>query len=84
MDCATGARGALLALGVAAMSPSCRSPERGVALGLAVYNSSTTVILGVAGVAGAERTVGQVVLRWLAQRGVVAIPKPVRPERMAE
>jgi 2,5-diketo-D-gluconate reductase A len=35
---------------------------------------------------GAEhgRSVGQVVLRWLVQRGVVAIPKTVRPERMAE
>lgn len=31
-----------------------------------------------------ERTVAQVVLRWLLQRGVVAIPKSVRPERMAE
>lgn len=31
-----------------------------------------------------ERTVGQVVLRWLTQRGVIAIPKTVRPERMAE
>ncbi|SCK25744.1 aldo/keto reductase [Vogesella sp. LIG4] len=30
------------------------------------------------------RTVAQVVLRWLLQRGVVAIPKSVRPERMAE
>lgn len=30
------------------------------------------------------RTVGQVVLRWLLQRGVIAIPKSVRPERMAE
>lgn len=30
------------------------------------------------------RTVGQVVLRWLVQRGVVVIPKTVRPERMAE
>jgi 2,5-diketo-D-gluconate reductase A len=30
------------------------------------------------------RTVAQVVLRWLTQRGVVAIPKSVRPERMAE
>lgn len=44
--------GALVALGVAAMFPSGRSPERGVALGFAVYNASTTVILGVAGVAG--------------------------------
>lgn len=45
--------GALVALGVAAMFPSGQSPERGVALGFAVYNASTTVILGVAGVAGA-------------------------------
>ncbi|MEU9049382.1 aldo/keto reductase [Streptomyces sp. NPDC048384] len=31
-----------------------------------------------------DRSVAQVVLRWLTQRGVVAIPKSVRPERMAE
>ncbi len=31
-----------------------------------------------------DRTVGQVVLRWLVQRGVIVIPKSVRPERMAE
>lgn len=30
------------------------------------------------------RTVGQVVLRWLNQRGVVVIPKTVHKERMAE
>ncbi|SFO17003.1 2,5-diketo-D-gluconate reductase A [Geodermatophilus obscurus] len=30
------------------------------------------------------KSVAQVVLRWLTQRGVVAIPKSVRPERMAE
>ena len=35
---------------------------------------------------GAEhgKSVGQVVLRWLTQRGVVVIPKSVRPERMRE
>ncbi|MFE2777402.1 MULTISPECIES: aldo/keto reductase [Lactobacillales] len=30
------------------------------------------------------KTAGQVVLRWLMQRGVVALAKSVRPERMAE
>ena len=30
------------------------------------------------------KTVGQVVLRWLMQRGIVALAKTVRPERMAE
>ena len=30
------------------------------------------------------KSVGQVVLHWLVQRGVVVIPKTVRPERMAE
>lgn len=31
-----------------------------------------------------HKSVGQVVLRWMVQRGVVVIPKTVRPERMAE
>jgi 2,5-diketo-D-gluconate reductase A len=31
-----------------------------------------------------EKSVGQVVLRWLIQRDVVVIPKSVRPERMRE
>ncbi|RYG61117.1 aldo/keto reductase [bacterium] len=31
-----------------------------------------------------QKTVAQVILRWLTQRGVVAIPKSVRRERMTE
>jgi 2,5-diketo-D-gluconate reductase A len=31
-----------------------------------------------------RRTVAQVILRWLTQRGVVAIPKSVRTERIEE
>ena len=31
-----------------------------------------------------HKSIAQVVLRWLTQRGVVAIPKSVKPERMAE
>jgi 2,5-diketo-D-gluconate reductase A len=31
-----------------------------------------------------DKSVAQVVLRWLVQRGVVVIPKSVRPERMRE
>src|SRR5215203_2860102 len=31
-----------------------------------------------------EKTVAQVILRWLTQRGVVAIPKSVRKERIVE
>jgi 2,5-diketo-D-gluconate reductase A len=30
------------------------------------------------------KSVAQIVLRWLIQRGVVVIPKSIRPERMAE
>jgi 2,5-diketo-D-gluconate reductase A len=31
-----------------------------------------------------DKTIAQVVVRWLTQRGVIAIPKSVRKERMAE
>jgi diketogulonate reductase-like aldo/keto reductase len=31
-----------------------------------------------------NKSIAQVVLRWLVQRGVVAIPKSVRKERMKE
>ena len=31
-----------------------------------------------------DKSIAQVVLRWLTQRGVVAIPKSVKPARMAE
>src|SRR6185295_18673591 len=40
------------------------------------------VLLAIAGRHG--KSVAQVVLRWLTQRGIVAIPKSVRKERMAE
>lgn len=40
------------------------------------------LLLSIAGRHG--KTVAQVILRWLTQRGVVAIPKSVRRERMAE
>ena len=33
---------------------------------------------------GHGKSIAQVVLRWLIQRGVVVIPKSVRPDRMAE
>ena len=40
------------------------------------------LLLGLA--AKHNKTVAQIILRWLTQRGVVAIPKSVRKERMAE
>ena len=43
---------------------------------------SNDMLQSIAGKHG--RSVAQVVLRWLTQRGIVAIPKSVRKERMAE
>jgi diketogulonate reductase-like aldo/keto reductase len=40
------------------------------------------LLLSIAGKYG--KTVAQVILRWLTQRGVVVIPKSVRMERMIE
>ncbi len=40
------------------------------------------ILLSIAG--KHEKTVAQVILRWLTQRGVVAIPKSVRKERIVE
>lgn len=40
------------------------------------------VLLGIAARHG--RSVAQVILRWLTQRGVIAIPKSVRPDRIRE
>jgi 2,5-diketo-D-gluconate reductase A len=40
------------------------------------------LLLGLA--AKHNKTIAQIILRWLTQRGVVAIPKSVRRERMAE
>lgn len=43
---------------------------------------SDPTLTAIAGTHG--KSVAQVVLRWLIQRGVVVIPKSVRPDRMAE
>jgi 2,5-diketo-D-gluconate reductase A len=43
---------------------------------------SNPTLRSVAGPHG--KTVAQVILRWLIQRGIVAIPKSVRPQRMVE
>ncbi|AVH72989.1 aldo/keto reductase [Nostoc sp. 'Lobaria pulmonaria (5183) cyanobiont'] len=43
---------------------------------------SNELLLSIAG--KYQKTIAQVILRWLTQRGVVAIPKSVRTERMVE
>lgn len=43
---------------------------------------SNELLLSIAG--KYQKTVAQVILRWLTQRGVLAIPKSVRTERMVE
>lgn len=64
------------------MSTACRrSPGGGFAEGR--NDLFTQPLLSEIG-AEHHKSVAQVVLRWLTQRGVVAIPKSVRPERMAE
>jgi 2,5-diketo-D-gluconate reductase A len=45
-----------------------------------LFTNATLTAIG----AAHGKSVAQVVLRWLVQRRVVAIPKSVRPERMAE
>ena len=45
-----------------------------------IFNNEALVSIG----AKYNKTVAQVTLRWLTQRGVVAIPKTVRKERMIE
>ncbi|HEY6650140.1 MAG TPA: aldo/keto reductase [Mycobacterium sp.] len=45
-----------------------------------MFTDSTLASIG----AAHGKSVGQVVLRWLIQRDVIAIPKSVRPERMRE
>jgi 2,5-diketo-D-gluconate reductase A len=43
---------------------------------------SNELLVGIA--AKYDKSVAQVILRWLIQRGVVAIPKSVRPDRIVE
>lgn len=45
-----------------------------------IFNNELLLSIG----AKYNKTVAQVVLRWLTQRGVVAIPKSVKKDRMAE
>jgi diketogulonate reductase-like aldo/keto reductase len=40
------------------------------------------VLAGIAARHG--KSIAQVVLRWLTQRGIVVIPKSIKPERVAE
>jgi 2,5-diketo-D-gluconate reductase A len=45
-----------------------------------LFTNETLAVIGEAH----DKSVAQVVLRWLIQRGVVAIPKSVNPDRMAQ
>lgn len=45
-----------------------------------IFNQSTIQAIAEAH----HKTTGQVILRWLLQRGITVIPKSVHPERMAE
>lgn len=45
-----------------------------------IFEDATLAAIG----AGHGKSVAQVILRWMIQRGVVVIPKSVRAERMAE
>ncbi len=47
------------------------------------HNIFTNDVLSTIG-AKHHKSVAQVIVRWLTQRGVIAIPKSVRPERIAE
>lgn len=58
-------------------------PEAWAPLGGGRYNPfENEMLMGIAAVH--RKTVGQVVLRWNVQRGVVVIPKSVRKERIEE
>ena len=77
--------GGLLALGVAEMFTPGQSPGRGVALGFAVYNASTTVILLVAGATGAAD--GWLLWPVVGLHGLLAAaltPGPLRVGRTPE
>ncbi|MFD1670690.1 aldo/keto reductase [Agrilactobacillus yilanensis] len=45
-----------------------------------IFQNPTLTALG----AQYHKTTGQIILRWLLQRGIIVIPKTVHPQRMAE